>query len=53
MGRPYRGKSSQESAQYELERNVGTQFDPRVVEAFLRVLRKESLQKLWKHDAGA
>ncbi|HEY0015577.1 MAG TPA: HD domain-containing phosphohydrolase [Longimicrobium sp.] len=34
--RPYRNGSSGEHAMEEIRRNSGTQFDPRVVEAFLR-----------------
>jgi HD-GYP domain-containing protein (c-di-GMP phosphodiesterase class II) len=36
--RPYRAAISEEEAIEELRRCAGTQFDPRVVEAFLRVL---------------
>jgi len=36
--RPYRKARSREEAIAELKRCAGTQFDPRVVEAFLRVL---------------
>ncbi|MCE5192222.1 MAG: HD domain-containing protein [Actinomycetia bacterium] len=36
--RPYRRGRSQEDAMLELRRCSGTQFDPRVVEAFIRVL---------------
>jgi HD-GYP domain-containing protein (c-di-GMP phosphodiesterase class II) len=36
--RPYREPMSHEEALRELERGAGTQFDPRVVEALLRVL---------------
>lgn len=38
--RPYRKALPLEEAMKELEINAGTQFDPRVVEAFLLVLRK-------------
>jgi diguanylate cyclase (GGDEF)-like protein/putative nucleotidyltransferase with HDIG domain len=36
--RPYRGAMSQEEAVEELQRNAGSQFDPDVVDALLRVL---------------
>lgn len=37
--RPYRRRLTVEQAVAELKRHAGTQFDPRVVEAFLRVVR--------------
>jgi HD-GYP domain-containing protein (c-di-GMP phosphodiesterase class II) len=37
-GRPYREPDSEEDAVAELKRCAGTQFDPRVVEEFLRLL---------------
>ena len=52
IGRPYRGRSTrstQEEALTELLRNSGTQFDPRVVDAFVRVMRKETPAKRQKH----
>jgi HD-GYP domain-containing protein (c-di-GMP phosphodiesterase class II) len=45
IGRPYRGQLSRAEALTELERNSGSQFDPRVVEAFIRVVKKEGLYK--------
>lgn len=45
IGRPYRGQLNQVEAFAELERNSGSQFDPRVVEAFIRVVKKEGLYK--------
>ena len=43
--RPYRKRLSLEEAKQELQRKAGTQYDPMVVEAFLRVLteREEHL----------
>jgi len=38
--RPYRAALSHETAVDELRRNAGTQFDPEVVEAFLRVISR-------------
>ena len=40
--RPYRRRMSDEAARAELERFAGTQFDPSVVAAFLRVLDREA-----------
>ena len=45
MGRPYRGQLSRAEAIKELEKNSGTQFDPSVVEAFVRIVKIESSQK--------
>jgi len=38
-GRPYREPFSEEDAVAEIRRCAGTQFDPRVVEEFVRILR--------------
>jgi signal transduction histidine kinase/putative methionine-R-sulfoxide reductase with GAF domain len=38
-GRPYREPFSEEDAVAEIQRCAGTQFDPRVVEEFVRILR--------------
>jgi response regulator RpfG family c-di-GMP phosphodiesterase len=43
--RPYRSKLSLEEAKKELERCKGTQFDPKVVEAFLRVLETKATKE--------
>lgn len=43
--RPYRKALSTQMALDELERNTGTQFDPRVVEVFARIIRSESSTK--------
>jgi len=40
--RPYRKAMSQKEAIEELEKNAGTQFDPKVVSAFIRVLQQLS-----------
>ena len=39
--RPYREALSQASAVYEMKLFAGTQFDPKVVEAFLSVLKND------------
>lgn len=44
-GRPYRKKISIEHAIEELSRNAGTQFDPKVVEAFLELSREKKFIK--------
>ncbi len=43
--RPYRKALSVEEATEELERNSGSQFDPEVVEIFLRILRRTAVVK--------
>ncbi len=43
--RPYRSKLSLGEAKKELERCKGTQFDPKVVEAFLRVLETKATKE--------
>jgi diguanylate cyclase (GGDEF)-like protein/PAS domain S-box-containing protein len=44
--RPYREAMLVEAAVEELKRNSGTQFDPGVVEAFLRILSREGARPL-------
>jgi len=44
--RPYRKAMPIEAAVEELKRNSGTQFDPMVVEAFLRILARDGAQPL-------
>ena len=39
-GRPYRERMDINSAVKEIKKKVGTQFDPKVVEAFLKVVKK-------------
>jgi len=43
--RPYRKALSREEAVSELKRNAGTQFDPKVVDAFLRLLEKTDAER--------
>lgn len=47
--RPYRPRLSDEEAAKEIERGAGTQFDPDVVEAFLRAYRQGRIRSaaLW------
>ena len=47
--RPYRKSLQKEEAIQELHKNVGTQFDPEVVEIFTRVVE----QKFYHHGIGA
>ena len=54
IGRPYRGRSTRsthEEALSELVRNSGSQFDPKVVDAFVKTMRKEGMPKRQKHAA--
>ncbi|OGX39780.1 MAG: hypothetical protein A3C53_05440 [Omnitrophica WOR_2 bacterium RIFCSPHIGHO2_02_FULL_68_15] len=48
--RPYRAPMPLESAIAELQRGAGTQFDPAVVKAFLRVIRQGKLPASSPHD---
>lgn len=47
-GRPYRGKATESEALDELKANSGTQFDPRVVDAFVRAIKKDTAIKMLK-----
>jgi len=40
--RPYRAASSREHACEEIAQNSGSQFDPSLVDAFLKVIRRSS-----------
>lgn len=44
--RPYRKAMSQDEAIAELRRNAGTQFDPILIEYFLKALEKEKEEKI-------
>lgn len=41
--RPYRGRLTVEEALGEVQKNSGSQFDPKVVESFLKVIRKKEI----------
>jgi len=51
--RPYREALTIEQAAREIQQNAGTQFDPRVVEAFQRLVRHGKLQPLVTRDLAA
>ena len=50
-GRPYRQRMDIPSAIKEVKRKSGTQFDPKVVEAFLRVIKKFN-KKVYLEQGG-
>ncbi len=49
-GRPYRERMNINSAIKEIKKKSGTQFDPKIVEAFLKVIRKISKRIYLKQD---
>ncbi len=44
FGRPYKEKMSLEEIEKELKKHKGTQFDPQIVDAFVKILRKKSIR---------
>jgi HD-GYP domain-containing protein (c-di-GMP phosphodiesterase class II) len=46
--RPYRKSTSVPDAIKEIKKHSGTQFDPRVIEAFLKFIKGKSFEKLMK-----
>jgi response regulator RpfG family c-di-GMP phosphodiesterase len=50
--RPYRRRMSKDEAEHELTRNGGTQFDPGVVDALLRVLSERAQQHDHRFDTA-
>ena len=49
-GRPYRQRRDIDSAIREIKKKSGTQFDPKIVEAFLRVIKKFNKRIYLKQD---
>ncbi len=49
-GRPYRERTSISAAIKEIKKKSGTQFDPRVVEAFLKVIKRISTKIYLKRN---
>ena len=49
--RPYKKALAKNEAISELEKNAGTQFDPRIVKAFLEVVRNADEGKAESEDA--
>jgi len=49
-GRPYRERKDIYSAIKEIKKKSGTQFDPKVVEAFLKIIKKINLKKYLQPD---
>jgi putative nucleotidyltransferase with HDIG domain len=47
-GRPYRERMNINAAVKEIKKKSGTQFDPKVVEAFLKILKKIDLKRYTK-----
>jgi HD-GYP domain-containing protein (c-di-GMP phosphodiesterase class II) len=51
-GRPYRTKSTVKEAIEELKRHEGSQFDPKIVDAFIRNVTKPSIAKLLSQSSS-
>jgi len=49
-GRPYRERKNINDAIKEIKKKSGTQFDPKVVDAFLKIIKKINLKKYLQPD---
>ncbi len=45
FGRPYKKKMSLEDVEKELKKQAGVQFDPKIIEHFLKILRKKAMKQ--------
>ncbi|MBU1122436.1 MAG: HD-GYP domain-containing protein [Candidatus Omnitrophota bacterium] len=45
FGRPYKNKMDLEGVENELKKQVGKQFDPKIVDVFLKVLKRKDIRK--------
>ncbi len=52
MGRPYQDRFSVKEAMNEIQRNSGSQFDPRVIEVFVQVVQQHGLHHFLKNSQG-
>ncbi|MBF0493557.1 MAG: HD domain-containing protein [Candidatus Omnitrophica bacterium] len=50
MDKPYRRALSIDKAIDELEKNAGTQFDPKIVEALCEIIKKKNVHQLLKKE---
>ena len=48
--RPYKTKKTISKAINEIKKNTGTQFDPKVVDAFLRVINRRHIKSVLKKE---
>lgn len=48
--RPYRKSKSIDESMEEIKRNSGTQFDPRVVEIFLKVMKRSDIRSMLEKE---
>ena len=48
--RPYRAKKSVAKAIQEIKKHSGSQFDPKVVEAFLKVIKRRHIRLLLRKE---
>ncbi|MCQ9205549.1 MAG: HD domain-containing protein [Omnitrophica bacterium] len=48
FGRPYRKERPMHEIEQELKKQKGKQFDPKIVEAFLKILKRKSIRKYLK-----